>query len=153
LCLRGPSGQRPASKYPLRASRALSRALVREAARIPLQIYVACGMRRSMMRKSVMEKSADLAGAFGHPLRLAILSMLADEPRIVTELVDATGAEQAQVSKHLALLREAGLLRCSPEGRCRMYSLGQPALVRAVLTSLAALGRATRRRTADKQRS
>lgn len=42
--------------------------------------------------------------------RLRILNALRDGPRTVTALVDATGLGQANVSKHLALLRSAGLV-------------------------------------------
>ena len=77
---------------------------------------------------------------FGHPLRLGILAMLAEEPRIVTDLVAGAGVDQAQVSKHLAILRGAGLLQCSPDGRCRVYSLSDAQGVRTLLAALESVG-------------
>ncbi len=93
-----------------------------------------------VMRKTAIARSAEVAGVFGHPLRLGILSMLADQPRIVTDLVAGAGVEQAQVSKHLAILRSAGLLQCTPEGRCRVYSLADTQGVRSLLSALASVG-------------
>lgn len=93
------------------------------------------------MRKTTIAKSAELAGVFGHPLRLGILAQLVQQPRIVSDIVDEAGVDQAQVSKHLAILRANGLLQCSPEGRCRVYSLADADGVRAVLESLETLGR------------
>ncbi|MBN1772650.1 MAG: winged helix-turn-helix transcriptional regulator [Deltaproteobacteria bacterium] len=80
---------------------------------------------------------AGLAATLANPLRLALVERLLDGPRVVGELVEAVGAGQAVVSKQLGLLREAGLLRCDPEGRLRHYSLADTPAVRRLLAALA----------------
>lgn len=82
------------------------------------------------------EQRAAVAAVLGHPLRMALVERLLAGPRIVGQLVDELGAEQAVVSKQLGLLREAGLLRCDPEGRLRRYSLGDAGAVRRLLAVL-----------------
>lgn len=89
-----------------------------------------------MTRRRNNEARAALAALLGHPLRMALVERLLAGPCIVGELEQAVGAEQAVVSKQLGLLREAGLLRCDPEGRLRRYSLADARAVRRLLATL-----------------
>jgi DNA-binding transcriptional ArsR family regulator len=57
------------------------------------------------------------------PARRQILDLLLEEPRSVGELVERVGLTQPGTSKHLRVLREAGLVRVRPEGRRRRYEL------------------------------
>ena len=59
----------------------------------------------------------------GEPTRLKILQAVCKEPRTVTEIVKATGATQANVSKHLSLLATAGILTREKDGQCVYYGL------------------------------
>jgi len=63
--------------------------------------------------------------ALGDPNRLALLVRLAtsSRPLTVTELADCCGVHISGVSRHLALMREAGFLRCKREGREVRYEL------------------------------
>ncbi|MCC9311587.1 metalloregulator ArsR/SmtB family transcription factor [Kitasatospora sp. RB6PN24] len=64
------------------------------------------------------------------------------EARVV-DLVDQLGLAQSTVSKHLACLRECGLVDSRPVGRASVFTLTQPALIdllRAAETLLAATG-------------
>lgn len=81
---------------------------------------------------------AALAGALAHPIRVRLLDLLARGPANVGDLIAALGEEQTVVSKHLASLRSAGLVRCRPDGRCRVYEATVPATVERVLAALAA---------------
>ncbi len=63
------------------------------------------------------EELARLAKAIGHPARVRILRMLSrKEARVCSQIVDELPLAQSTVSEHLRILKEAGLLRCSPEG-------------------------------------
>lgn len=64
-----------------------------------------------------------LAQALADPVRLAILQQLMAGPATVSELQSLTGASQSNVSNHLALLRERGLVRATREGRQVIYTL------------------------------
>jgi len=73
--------------------------------------------------------AAQMFRGFGDPTRLAILTELLDGERRVTDLVDALGCSQSNVSGHLACLKECGLVADRPEGRAVHYRLATPAVV------------------------
>src|SRR5688572_18571390 len=60
------------------------------------------------------------------PMRLRLLQALHDGELTVTELVEASGATQANVSKHLGLLCEAGMLSRRKDGMHVRYSIADP---------------------------
>jgi DNA-binding transcriptional ArsR family regulator len=64
----------------------------------------------------------------GDPLRLRLLGCLAQGERSVSELVAATAATQANVSKHLAALLQAGILARRKEGLRVFYSISDPSV-------------------------
>ncbi|MQA06938.1 MAG: metalloregulator ArsR/SmtB family transcription factor [Pseudonocardiaceae bacterium] len=57
------------------------------------------------------------------PLRAQILGLLARESLCTCHLIEETGASQTNVSNHLRLLREAGLVSSEPCGRYTYYRL------------------------------
>lgn len=57
------------------------------------------------------------------PARRRILDLLLERPRLVGELTEALGLTQPGTSKHLRVLREAGLVRARPEAQRRWYEL------------------------------
>jgi DNA-binding transcriptional ArsR family regulator len=89
--------------------------------------------------------AAALFRSLGDPARLAILRRLAGGPARVVDLVEAVGLAQSTVSKHLACLRDCGLITSQPLGRASLFRLTQPALIEvlaAAETVLAATGNA-----------
>lgn len=79
---------------------------------------------------------ADLLAALAHPLRLRILARLAAGPCCVSELIEEAQTLQPRVSRHLAVLRDAGIVECEVDGRRRCYHLRQPELVRSLFALL-----------------
>jgi DNA-binding transcriptional ArsR family regulator len=67
--------------------------------------------------------TADAFNAVAEPRRRQILDLLAGGERPVNDLVAVLGVAQPQVSKHLKVLREVGLVHVRDEGRQRMYRL------------------------------
>jgi DNA-binding transcriptional ArsR family regulator len=61
--------------------------------------------------------------AVAEPNRRRLLDLLREGERPAGELVEATGLSQPGVSKHLKLLREAGLVSMRPDGQRRLYKL------------------------------
>jgi DNA-binding transcriptional ArsR family regulator len=57
------------------------------------------------------------------PARRQILDLLREEPRLVGDLVSRLGLSQPGTSKHLRVLREAGLVTVRPEAQRRWYEL------------------------------
>ena len=72
--------------------------------------------------------TADAFNAVAEPRRREILDALADGERPVNDLVGVLDLAQPQVSKHLKVLREVGLVDVRHEGRQRLYRLNGPAL-------------------------
>lgn len=68
--------------------------------------------------------------AIAEPSRRAILEVLRGGERPAGDLVAATGLSQPGVSKHLKLLREAGLVSVRPDGQRRLYRLEAAELAR-----------------------
>ena len=73
--------------------------------------------------------AAALFRSLGDPTRLAILRRLAIGEARVGELVEEIGLAQSTVSKHLACLKECGLVDSEPVGRASVFRLSQPALI------------------------
>lgn len=69
------------------------------------------------------EARARIAKALAHPSRLLMLDALADRELCVCELTELVGADQSTVSKHLAVLRQAGIVADRKEGTMTFYSL------------------------------
>lgn len=71
----------------------------------------------------LMAAAAATFDALSEPMRRRILELLRDGDRGVGELVERLGLSQPGVSKHLRVLREAGLVSVRPDGRRRWYGL------------------------------
>lgn len=76
-----------------------------------------------------LERVALFFRAFSEPTRLALLQELKDGARSVGELVDRLPTTQANVSKQLKILYEAGLVQRSKEGTYVLYSICEPAVL------------------------
>ena len=61
--------------------------------------------------------------ALAEPRRLAILELLRDGERPVGELVDRLPLSQPAVSKHLRVLKDAGLVEARPDAQRRLYRI------------------------------
>jgi ArsR family transcriptional regulator len=87
----------------------------------------------------------DLIRVLADPLRMQIVTLLARETLCTTHLVDETGAKQTNLSNHLRVLREAGVVETEPCGRFTYYKLRPDALdtLATAFTQLAAIARST----------
>lgn len=64
----------------------------------------------------------------GEPMRLRLLNELRSGEKTVTELVETTGAGQANVSKHLGLLADSGMVGRRKDGLNVFYFIADPSL-------------------------
>ncbi|MCU7821017.1 ArsR/SmtB family transcription factor [Kitasatospora sp. DSM 101779] len=99
----------------------------------------------------VMSVDSDVLRALADPLRIQILALLAQEALCTTHLVEETGARQTNLSNHLRILRDAGLVDTEPCGRFTYYSL-RPDALEAVAAEFAGLA-ATAREAAGRKRA
>lgn len=84
---------------------------------------------------AAMAVAACLFHGFSDPSRLAILRHLALGEHRVVDLTGHLGLAQSTVSKHLACLRDCGLVESRPQGRASVCSLTHPEATLAVLES------------------
>ncbi|MEY9874481.1 ArsR family transcriptional regulator [Streptacidiphilus sp. MAP12-33] len=85
----------------------------------------------------------DLVRVLADPLRMQIVSLLARETLCTTHLVEETGAKQTNLSNHLKVLRDAGVVETEPCGRFTYYRLRPEVLDQLAeqFTRLASLAR------------
>ncbi|MFZ3566949.1 ArsR/SmtB family transcription factor [Streptomyces sp. BH097] len=94
---------------------------------------------------------ADLIRVLADPLRLKIVNLLAHETLCTTHLVEETGARQTNLSNHLRVLREAGVVDTEPCGRFTYYKL-RPDVIAQLAGQFAELAE-TARTAADNKRA
>ncbi|MFB0554123.1 MAG: ArsR/SmtB family transcription factor [Phycisphaerae bacterium] len=79
-----------------------------------------------MLNKSeqlLFEKQAEVAKAIAHPLRIAIVNFLKDGEQCVCDIAEHIGSERSNVSRHLSVMVNAGLLEYRKEGLKVIYRL------------------------------
>ncbi|MEU9181863.1 metalloregulator ArsR/SmtB family transcription factor [Streptomyces sp. NPDC048550] len=89
----------------------------------------------------------DLIRVLADPLRLQIVTLLARETLCTTHLVEETGAKQTNLSNHMKVLREAGVVETEPCGRYIYYRL-RPEVIEMLAGQFADLAQ-TARATAE----
>ncbi|GGY94034.1 ArsR/SmtB family transcription factor [Streptomyces poonensis] len=98
----------------------------------------------------LMSVDPDVIRALGDPLRLRIVTLLARETLCTTHLVEETGARQTNLSNHMKVLREAGLVETEPCGRFTYYKL-RPEALAGLSEQFAALAVSARDAAANKR--
>jgi DNA-binding transcriptional ArsR family regulator len=81
------------------------------------------------MTNQVFDLQAQLLKVLANPKRLEIIHLLRDRTISVSEIVHLVGAPQANISQHLAVLREAGVVRDTKIGKKVFYSLAHHNLI------------------------
>ena len=82
----------------------------------------------SPLPDSALEMIATRFRALAEPVRLRLLSILMQGERTVGQLVEVSGTGQANVSKHLGILREAGMVGSRREGLTTVCFIADPAI-------------------------
>ena len=79
--------------------------------------------------RKAYEQQADIMKALAHPSRLLIVNELSYGERCVCELTERVGADISTVSKHLSVLRTAGIVECGRRGVKIFYRLRCPCVI------------------------
>lgn len=79
--------------------------------------------------KKLFEARAKIIKAMAHPTRLFIVDELSHKERCVCELTDMIGADISTVSKHLSVLKEAGIVEDDKRGLQVWYTLKMPCVL------------------------
>ncbi|MFD9324404.1 ArsR/SmtB family transcription factor [Streptomyces sp. NPDC060065] len=92
----------------------------------------------------------DLIRVLADPLRLQIVTLLAKETLCTTHLVEETGAKQTNLSNHMKVLREAGVVETEPCGRYTYYRL-KPDVIASLAGQFAELAESARAAAENKR--
>lgn len=80
-------------------------------------------------KQLLFQKQAEIVKAIAHPLRIAILDFLKDGEQCVCDIADHIGSERSNVSRHLAVMVNAGVLEHRKEGLKVIYKIKTPCIL------------------------
>jgi len=83
-------------------------------------------------RSEDIERASHSLKAMSHPLRLKILCVLGDNEISVQDIVDAVGTTQSNISQHLAILRDKGILASRKEANRVYYRVNDARTLRLI---------------------
>jgi len=83
-------------------------------------------MQMMEQNKARLEARARVLKALAHPTRLFLVEALSDTHYCVNDLTEMVGADTSTVSKHLSILRNAGLIQDEKRGKQVFYTLRIP---------------------------
>ncbi|MHB1590501.1 MAG: ArsR/SmtB family transcription factor [Sulfuricella sp.] len=79
-----------------------------------------------------IEQASRAMKAMSHPLRLKILCVLGEREISVQEIVENVGTSQSNISQHLAILRDKGVLRTRKDANRVYYRVGDPRTLKLI---------------------
>jgi len=80
-------------------------------------------------KKMLFEKQAEIAKAMAHPLRIAVIDFLKDGEQCVCDIAKHVSSERSNVSRHLSVMVNAGVLEYRKEGLKVIYRLKCPCIL------------------------
>ena len=83
-------------------------------------------------RNEDIERAAQSMKAMAHPLRLKILCTLGGQEVSVQEIVELVGTSQSNISQHLAILRDKGILNSRKDANRVYYKVGDERTLRLI---------------------
>ncbi|MEW6030296.1 MAG: ArsR/SmtB family transcription factor [Chloroflexota bacterium] len=84
-----------------------------------------------MSEQQLYELHASICQTLANPKRLEIINLLRDDEMTVSELTESMQISQANLSQHLALMRQKGIVIARREGLNIHYRLGNPKIIKA----------------------
>lgn len=86
-----------------------------------------------ILHEEDIEQASRSLKAISHPLRLKILCTLGDRESSVQDLVGAVGTSQSNISQHLAIMRDKGILVSRKDANRVFYRVGDVRTLRLVI--------------------
>jgi len=91
------------------------------------------GMANKLIdREEDIQQAAQAIKAIAHPLRLKILCVLGNQEVSVQGIVEQVGTSQSNISQHLAILRDKGVLVTRKDANRVYYRIGDPRTIKLV---------------------
>ncbi len=85
-----------------------------------------------LVKEEDIERASRSLKAISHPLRLKILCVLGDKEVSVQDIVDNVGTSQSNISQHLAILRDKGILASRKDANRVYYRVGDYRTLRLI---------------------
>lgn len=85
-----------------------------------------------MTREEDIDRASRSLKAMSHPLRLKILCTLGDREISVQDIVENVGTSQSNISQHLAILRDKGILASRKDANRVFYRVGDARTLRLI---------------------
>jgi ArsR family transcriptional regulator len=79
-----------------------------------------------------VDRASRALKAMSHPLRLKILCVLGEEEVSVQDIVENVGTSQSNISQHLAILRDKGILASRKDANRVYYRVGDPRVLKLI---------------------
>jgi ArsR family transcriptional regulator len=79
--------------------------------------------------RALFEAQAAVIKAMAHPTRLFVVDQLSNGEKCVRDLTELVGADASTVSKHLSILKNAGIVRDDKRGTQVFYTLEMPCVL------------------------
>ena len=80
-------------------------------------------------QKRLYKLKAEVIAAAGHPIRLAVIDFLKDGEQCVCDIAAHVGGQRSNVSRHLSVLLNAGIVEHRKDGLKMIYSLKTPCIL------------------------
>jgi ArsR family transcriptional regulator len=81
--------------------------------------------------KQIYELHAEVCKTLANPKRIEIINLLRSGEKSVTSLLEATGLLKANLSQHLSIMRQKGMIHARKEGLNVFYRIANPKIVKA----------------------
>ena len=91
-----------------------------------------CKFEKGLLAQTELEDASRSLKAIAHPLRLQILCKLGTEEASVQEIVDSVGTSQSNISQHLGVMRDKGVLIARKVANRVFYRIGSESILRLV---------------------
>lgn len=82
--------------------------------------------RATKTDKLIYQRQSQICKAFANPVRIQILEMLGERPRYVSELLEELRISKPNLSQHLAILRNSGVVTTGRMGKQLLCTLAMP---------------------------
>jgi DNA-binding transcriptional ArsR family regulator len=84
-----------------------------------------------MDNKRIFELHANVCKALAHPLRIEVIDILQQGELCFTDILDVTGGLKSNLSQHLSVMTQKGILKVRKDGKCNYYSLSSKKVAQA----------------------
>ena len=84
-----------------------------------------------MKDKTIYELHAEVCKALAHPLRIEVIDLLQKEELCFSDMLEKTGGLKSNLSQHLSVMTNSGILKVRKDSRCNYYSLSSSKVAKA----------------------